>query len=524
MTGQLQPSGTVAAGAKLTVEDAAGVAAGRRLLNLFLATGLALVFVLMLVGLLMRLSQAEWLPLDPAWFYSLMTLHGAGMIAALVLCGMGGVWYLVRREARMDVRLGYAAYGLLLGGVLLVLAATVVGKFAAAWTTLYPLPFVNPTWPFWSTGAFFIGLMLITAGFSVWSFQILEAVMRAFGGLRGALGFDLVFNAKAFKASGRQPPPAQILPATVIAIDGLIMATASMLLGAAMLVRWLDPSVGIDPLWAKNLGYFFGHLLANYIIYMLLAFVYVGLPRFTNRKWKTNAPFVIGWWGTMVFLLAAYAHHLYLDFAQPVAMQVLGHVASYLSAIPVAVVTVYGAILLVWRSGMRWTLGSLFMYVGLAGWILGGVGALLDATVQFNTLLHNTLWVPGHFHSYLLGGSLYFALGWVFQSLEERTTATTSRSGKWLVGITGFGGTTLFVAAFYVAGAAGVPRRFALAQDPSASLAGVGSVGALVLIAGLAMCLVEGLRLWRSGRTAPARAGVAPLLAGVTNVGEGQGD
>ena len=142
------------------------------------------------------------------------------------------------------------------------------------------------------------------------------------------------------------------------------MATASMLLGAAMLVRWLDPSVGIDPLWAKNLGYFFGHLLANYIIYMLLAFVYVGLPRFTNRKWKTNAPFVIGWWGTMVFLLAAYAHHLYLDFAQPVAMQVLGHVASYLSAIPVAVVTVYGAILLVWSSGMRWTLGSLIMYVG----------------------------------------------------------------------------------------------------------------------------------------------------------------
>ena len=139
MTGQLQPSGTVAAGAKLTVEDAAGVAAGRQLLNLFLATGLALVFVLMLVGLLMRLSQAEWLPLDPAWFYSLMTLHGAGMIAALVLCGMGGVWYLVRREARMDVRLGYAAYGLLLGGVLLVLAATVVGKFAAGWTTLYPL-------------------------------------------------------------------------------------------------------------------------------------------------------------------------------------------------------------------------------------------------------------------------------------------------------------------------------------------------------------------------------------------------
>ena len=509
-----------------TVEDSVGVAAGRRLMKLFLATGLTLVFVLMLVGLLMRLSQAEWLPLDPAWFYSLMTLHGAGMIVSLVLCGMGGVWYLVRREARMDVRLGYWSYGLILGGVVLVLLATMVGKFAAGWTTLYPLPFVNPTWPFWSTGAFFIGLMLVTAGWTVWSFQILEAVMRAFGGLRGALGWDLVFNAKAFAASGRQPPPAQILPATVIAVDGLIMATASMLLGAAMLVRWLDPSVGIAPLWAKNLGYFFGHLLANYIIYMLLAFVYVGLPRFTNRKWKTNAPCVIGWWGTMVFLLAAYAHHLYLDFAQPVAMQVVGHVASYLSAIPVAVVTVYGAILLVWRSGMRWTLGSLFMYVGLAGWILGGVGALLDATVQFNTLLHNTLWVPGHFHSYLLGGSLYFALGWVFQTLEERTGLRTTSSVRWLVAVSVFGGTTLFVASFYVAGAAGVPRRFALAQDPSAALAGLGSLGAMLLIAGLGVCLVEGVRLWRNGRRTAVQVGpaAAPALGGATHFSEAQGD
>lgn len=506
----------------VTTDDSAGIAAGRRLMNVYMATGLVLVFILMLVGLIMRLNQAQWIQLEPSWFYSLMTLHGAGMIVALVLCGMGSIWYLVRRETTMDIGLSYWTYGIIVAGVVAVLLATVIGKFAAAWTTLYPLPFINPTWAYWSTGAFFTGLILVSTGWTIWSLQILEAVMRAFGGLRGALGIDLVFRPKVFKESGRKAPPAQILPATVIAIDGLVMTTAGMLLCAAMLVRWLDPGVGIDPLWAKNLGFFFGHLLANYVIYMLLALVYVGLPRFTNRTWKTNAVFVMGWWGTLVFLLAAYAHHLYLDFAQPEALQVMGHVASYLSSIPVSVVTVYGAILLVWRSGIRWSLGSLFMYTGLIGWILGGAGALLDATVQFNIVLHNTLWVPAHFHSYLLGGSLYFALGWVFQTLEEKTERRTPKAMLWTICTTVFGGTLIFLASFYIAGAASVPRRFAVAQDPSTALAALGSIGAILLIAGLIICFMEGMRLWLSRQ--PQGAPIKPTIAPQTDVATYQGD
>ncbi len=490
---------------------------GRRLMNLYLTTGLTVAGVLMLAGLALRLAQAGWLNLNSPNFYALLTLHGAGMITALLLCGMGGIWYLVRREVTMDIRLGFWAYGLILAGVVLVLLATVVGKFATAWTFLYPLPFVNPTWPFWSTGAFLIGMMLITLGWTVWSVQIFEAVLRAYGGLRGALAWDLVFHPKAFKESGREPQPAQMLPALVISLDGLFMATAGMLLGVALLVHWLDPSVGLDPLWAKNLTYFFGHDIANFIIYMLLAFVYVGLPRYTNRKWKTSAVFVVGWWGTMVFLLTAYFHHLYLDFVQPGGLQYVGELASYLSAIPVAVVTVYGGLLLVWRSGMRWSLGSLFMYVGMAGWIVGGVGGLLDASVPFNVRFHNTLWVPAHFHNYLLGASLFFALGWVFQRLEERSGGRTPLARRWLIGVTVFGGTALFLVSLYVAGAAGVPRRYSLEPGPGPALAAWGSVGAIVLLTGLLISLLEGLRLWRAGHAgAPVEQPLAPGSAPAT--------
>src|SRR5690606_20434132 len=168
-------------------------------------------------------------------------------------------WYFVSREAELSLRLGYWAYGLVMGGVVLVLLATLVGRFATGWTFLYPLPFVNPTWPTWSTGAFLVGMVLITLGWSVWCVQVLAALLRRFGGLRGALAWDLVFRREAFSESGREPPPPQMLAATVTSFNGLLAAAASMLIGVPLVVRWLDPAVGLDPLWAKNATYFFGH-------------------------------------------------------------------------------------------------------------------------------------------------------------------------------------------------------------------------------------------------------------------------
>lgn len=491
--------------------------AARRIMILFLATGLSIAGLLMLVGLTMRMTEAGWIHVPTRYFYALLTLHGAGMITSLVLCGMGGLWYLVGRAVRMSPALAVTSYSLVMGGVTGVAVATLVGRFGAAWTFLYPLPFINPVWPQWSIGLFLIGMTLIVLGWTVWCVQLLEAVLRGFGGFRGVLGWDLVFHNKKFKEEGREPVPVFILPATVIAFDGLFASTAATLLGVSLLVHWINPAVELDPLWAKNITYFFGHDIANFIIYMLVALVYVGLPRYTNRKWENSRVFTLGWWGTMFFLLVAYPHHLYIDFAQPVAIQYIGEIATYLSAIPVAVVTVYGGLLLVWRSGMRWALGSLFMYAGLAGWIVGGVGGLLDASVPFNVRLHNTLWVPAHFHSYLIGSSVLMVLGWVFLIVEERSERHTPIALRWLIGACVLGGAALFLGAFYVSGAVGIPRRYATEPGVGPLLAAWGSVGAIVLLTGFLIALIEGIRLWAGRGVAEGRqpAGTeGPLLDG----------
>lgn len=477
-------------------------AGSRAIMWAFLSTGIAVFSLMVLVGFALRAEQAQWFACDPSAFYALMTLHGSGMIVAMALCGMGGLWYVMDGERAMDRGIAWSAYGTIVLGVLCVILSVVPGRFAAAWTFLYPLPFVGTTWPSWATGAFLIGVALVMLGWTVYCVQLLGCVLGKYGGLRGAMGWDLVFHHDAFAASGRPEPPPQAFAALITAVDGLFAVAGGMLVGVALVVHWLDPSVAIDPLWAKNLTYEFGHTFANLTIYMAIAFVYVALPRYANRQWHTSPVLAIAWWGTLLFVATAYFHHLYMDFVQPRGVQYLGEVASYLAAFPPAVVTIFGGALLVYRSKMRWTMGSMFLYAGLVGWLVGGVGALIDATVPINFSLHNTLWVPAHFHTYLLEGVTLFIFGWVFANLEARSGLVSSLLTRWIVGLGVFGGGAVLLLGWYVAGADSVPRRYAVQPAPGPSIAAWACAGGILLIVGLALCLVEALRLARAPSSA----------------------
>jgi cytochrome c oxidase subunit 1 len=468
---------------------------GRSVMKLYLTSGLVLSALMMLVGLTMRMAQAQWISIQPTMFYELLTLHGAGMIIALVVCAMGGLWFLMRRRISLSAPLAVASWILIMLGVAGVVISVVFGHYAGLYTFLYPLPFIG-SWPSWATGVFLIGMMLINMGWMIWCFQILGAVLRAYGSLRGALGWDFVWHPKAFAAAGREPPPPEAFPALVAGLDGLVTGMGAMLLGVALLVRWIDPRVLIDPLWAKNLTYFYMHALANLIIYMLAAFIYVGLSYATKREYHTSRVFVIAWWSSLVFILTNYFHHLYMDAsAQPRILQYVGELSSYLTAVPVTAVTVFGALMLVWRSRTRWTLGAVFLYSGLIGWVVGGIGAEIDASVPFNLHLHNTLWVPAHFHTYLLGGCLLFVLGWVFLLLESRSEHSTSKLMCWLIFTLSFGGMVAFLLGFYFGGASGVPRRYATQPLPGPLIAQFATIGAIIMLLGFTLAFFEGLRL-----------------------------
>jgi cytochrome c oxidase subunit 1 len=471
--------------------------AALRVMWTYIVTGLAIFGLMLFAGIALRAAQAGWLPIDPGTFYALLSLHGIGMIVALAISGLGTLWYLVRREMELDERIAYLAYGFFVAGVVCVVVSVVPGRYGSLWTMLYPLPFVGTYWPSWATGTWLIGNALVMLGFMLWCGQILGALFAQYGGVRGMLAVDYVFRNREFTARGGKPPPPQMFAAAITAFDGFITGTVGLVIGTALIVHWIDSSVTLDPLWAKNLTYLFGHSFANLTMYMAVAGVYVGLPLCTKRAYHTSPQLAVAWWATLLFVMIAYFHHLYMDFVQAQWMQFVGEIASYLAAIPVVVVTVYGGVMLVYRSGMRWSLGSIFLYAGMIGWVVGGAGAVLDATIPANIDLHNTLWVPAHFHTYLLEGVLLFTLGWAFVNLEQRAGATSNLLTRWLVGVGVFGGGTLFLLSFYVAGAAGVPRRYAVEPPPGPLLAGWATVGAIAFLMGMAICAAEAIRLIR---------------------------
>ena len=103
----------------------------RRVGLLFAVTGVALIGVMGVLGLIMRLTQATVLDVSPAWFYRLLTLHGAGMITGALLVMMGALWYVLHPSVPLRPGRMLVAYGLTLAGVAAAVIATLVGGFGA---------------------------------------------------------------------------------------------------------------------------------------------------------------------------------------------------------------------------------------------------------------------------------------------------------------------------------------------------------------------------------------------------------
>jgi cytochrome c oxidase subunit 1 len=288
------------------------------------------------------------------------------------------------------------------------------------------------------------------------------------------------------------PQPADVA-GTVVAINGIVAA----LVGVAVLVPLLAQAAGVigmvDALYAKNLELLFGHSLANLTIYLGAGLVYATLPLYTGRAWQTSWPVVLAWNLVIVLVLLPFSHHLYEDFVQPLPLQFLGQIASYAIVVPAFLVTIFGALSLIYRSGMRWSVPSILIALGLWGWTFGGMGAVLDSTIAVNQVMHNTVWTPAHFHTYYLLGAVAFAWAYLYYLIGDLSgTSETrfSRAAAWLYGIGGAG----FVLAFFVSGAEGIPRRYAMYLPAWQIIAQAAVPFVLILAVGIAWLAVEMLR------------------------------
>jgi cytochrome c oxidase subunit 1 len=367
--------------------------------------------------------------------------------------GMAGVNYLLNRHVRVPLAPNVFAYACTVLGVALLFVSTVIGGLHPGWYFLYPLPFhakVAESGPV----LFLLSLTVLAAGWLVWALAMLASILKRYP-LRRALSWHHL-------AGGKEPAtPPFILITTVTLIGVLASLFAGVLVVALFAVEYFTKgAVTNDALLMKNLTFIFGHTLVNEMLYLGIALLYELFPGFAGRPpYKTVWYVALAWNATLLIVLFAYFHHLYMDFVQPVGFQFLGQIASWFAPLPAASVTMFTVLATVYKSRMQWSLPPSLFFFGVLFWAVGGIGAILDAVIANNFVLHNTQWVPAHFHTYNLLGSVLFGLAFVSWFATAVSGEPEKRGTAKAVLALFFTGGAGFLLMFYLGGAFSVLRR-----------------------------------------------------------------
>ena len=414
----------------------------------------ALVFMLMMVlGVLMRLSQATWVELTPNLFYEVMTAHGAGMVGISGLAASGVIWYFLRRYVNLSTGILWTNLAFFLLGVVLILGGIFLGGYAGGWTFLFPLPGTSAgVWGTTGAACYLFGLLSIGVGFLLLYLDFARAIMAKYGSLAKSLGWPQLFG-----NSGEEAPPATVVAATMVLIVNIAGILSGAVVLSLILVNLFVPSFAVDALLTKNLTYFFGHVFINATIYQAVVAVYEILPKYAGRPWKVNKIFLAAWTATTIMVMVVYPHHLLMDFVMPTWALALGQVVSYLAGLPVFAVTAWTALTIVHRSGIRWDMTSGLLFTSIFGWSVGIVPAIIDGVIAVNHVMHNTMWVPGHFHMYLMLGLVAMLFGFMYYLNDQGSRRGIDRIAFWLYLVAGVG----FSVGLLISGYESVPRRWA---------------------------------------------------------------
>ena len=245
---------------------------------------------------------------------------------------------------------------------------------------------------------------------------------------------------------------------------------------------WVE---GTDPQLARTFFWFFGHPLVYF--WLLPAYVswYGMLPKQAGGKLFSESLARLVFWLFLALSIPVGLHHQYVDPGVPAGWKTVHAVLTYALFIPsmLTAFTVVASLeiggrarggkgLLGWIRTLPWgdpsfTAQNLAMIL----FAFGGIGGLTNASYNLNLVIHNTMWVPGHFHL-TLGSAVtlsFFGIAyWLVPAISGKQL-WSRKLGLWQAW-TWFVGMLLMSNGLHILGLNfGVPRRTMLGVAPYAA-------------------------------------------------------
>ena len=340
-------------------------------------------------------------------------------------------------------------------GVLMTAVPILLNK-ATVLYTFYP--------PLEASWAFYLGLTLVVVGSWI-----------------EGLGFYLTLHAWRRDNPGVRSP--------FIALGGVINAAmwqiATLGVAVSILTMLLPWSLGIidgtDPELARTYFWFTGHPLVYF--WLLPAYVswYGMLPKQAGGKLFSDSLARLAFWMFLIVSVPVGFHHQFVDPGVPQTWKWIHAILTYSVFFP-SMITAFTVIASLEYAGRK--RGG----TGLVGWIrslpwsdpsvtaqllaailfmFGGIGGLTNASYNLNLVIHNTAWVPGHFHltvatavtlSFI--GISYWMIPYLTGTQLWRPKVALFQAWTWFVGM------IIFSNAMHMLGLLGAPRRTALGDAP----------------------------------------------------------
>lgn len=437
-------------------------------------------------ALFMRTDQASLSQLlgamgSPGVFGQLETAHGIGMFVGWQFPFTYGLCtYIFPKYMKRKIwseRLLPIIFYLFAPGMALVWLACLFG-FGPGWYFLFPLPIAggpgaSSPWSLDTSFVFFFGMLLMNVSMTIFCINIFGTAFsnKYNDAFNYSKGMNTTISAKLATAMGFDAYlPTRIrkrIVAYPVATIGAVVTCVDMFVTVwpffSLLLDGSWTSLGfptyMNNLVAKNFLWLNHHPIVYFAFFPLVGMYYTLIPIFAGRAFESSRWVRAPWPLLLIPGVGVYSHHIFMDTAQPFALQMMSQYMTMIIALGsgISIFTLMG---LIWRSRYNWNLTARWIIVGILGWTLGGIIGTQLGNVAYNTYGHNTYMVLAHFHYNALGGIVPAAFGilyWVFPELTNRKWYSSKLSEAH------FWGTAVFVFAmitdFAVMGYLGVPRR-----------------------------------------------------------------